>query len=505
MKRLVIKIEKDCVQFAEVARKNGGLLVNKARMFPIPGSLSGEAMRRDPVALADFIFGCLKRGRLAPIKADLLFHAPLCLSREYCHERSGGRERYRRASAEAEAAFPAEDGVFIAENQWYGSHENQNGMQVSAVFGIPEDFLRTLTGELKRRGLKVGFAGSALASCADIAKRLLERISARSVLSGKNIAVIDVAGSSVSLFLFAALHLIHQEETSFSGGSDGEAELLAFIARRIRKAIRYSANPDDRESIRLDYVIFSGGASGAKGFAERAAGLLNIPCRIFGDFYAELHDELDLGGELVGRKTLFSSVVALASVQPGLKKRNNFLDGGVRGKNEKRKTALFCAIFALATFLAVSAPPAYDYYMALKCGESREIVERPEYVGARRLIAEREYLKARLEIHMADEEYLKEPQTDYAALLYQISRAVFYNSTVEKLNRVGERAMAVTFTTDDIEGFMKARDNMNAAGKVAIEEAVTMQATEEEGYWRCVTVVRWPEPGDASQGERNER
>ncbi|MDR3295431.1 MAG: hypothetical protein LBT26_06350 [Clostridiales Family XIII bacterium] len=485
MKRLTIKIERRLVQLAETETQGKRVCVNKVRAFPLPESLQNGAFTEAPEELAAFIAEALRKGRLTPRPAALLFDSSAAIYHEYRHRKMPAKGKYERAKLEAGFFLPADKGAFLSENDCYGSPSNVSDEQTSAVYAVPEKFLRTFVKSLKAGGLRCVFAGSALTAYADLTKRLLNALSGTNAMIGKNLVVLDMEEDSLRMLLFINANLVHRQEYVLPGETSAEA-LLDFLDEAIRKTID-SENGDAAP----DYILISGGRTEDEELAGRIAGRLNIPCRGFGSYAEQLKNALELADEMEGRKKLYTHVVALAGVPPKKQKEKNFLYGGIQKRREQRIARLVCSLILLLAAAAAAVLPVAGYGLDQKCAESRAVVERPEYAGAREQLAAHRQLEARLQNHLAEEAYMQNRNVQYAALLYQISRGFLQNADIDGVEYEKDASrMQVSFTTEDIDFFLREKERMNATGNLKIADPIVMDRAET-GLWRCVITVSW--------------
>ncbi|MDR2771553.1 MAG: hypothetical protein LBB57_05910, partial [Clostridiales Family XIII bacterium] len=310
MKQLTIKIERRFLYLTETEIQGKRTVIKSARSFPLPENPEGGALADDPEALAHFIGEMLKRGRLSPAPAALLFHSELASYREYHHARISASERYNRARSEAEAFLPPGLGNHIVESERY-SGEGDSGRQTSAIFAVKDAFLRALIKALKSDGLHTRFASSALSVWSDLMRGLLNTLLKNDVRLGVNPVCIDVGEDCIRFLFFVQTRLVHRREAPLPEGLSDD-ELLLFIEEEMREIVLQTGSREGDADAKPDCVLLAGARANAQGFTDRVAGRLNMPCRGLDAYAEKLRGAVSLGGELADRPGLYTRVVSLA-------------------------------------------------------------------------------------------------------------------------------------------------------------------------------------------------
>jgi hypothetical protein len=399
-------------------------------------------------ALAAFVAESLKKARMEPCPAEILFDTDIVRYHEYYHTALSPRERRRRAMLEAEAFVAA---GWLYEYEWYGGGEARQGMQASGLYGIESAFIRKFVKAMRAHRIKCVFAGSALVAYAGIVKYMLNALQATDAVIGKNIIAANIDDGVMKAVLFKNASIVHMEETVFGEGLEG-GETLEIVAAELG---RMAAQAYDRAGggPRPDYVLLSGESAGGDGFDGQLAGRLNMPCRSFGDFGRMLERALAAGGELAGRGTLYPRIVAMAGMPPKSPKNQNLLFGGMRARKKKAYAALICGAVEILALLAMLALPAAGMYMEHKNEEGRIVIERQEYAPARDRLEGMRGLEALIQDGRAEDAYIKDSRGPaYGDVLREIGAQILEWADIEKIELVdGGRQLNVSVITDDIE------------------------------------------------------
>jgi hypothetical protein len=499
MKQLTVRIERRVLHLAETETRGGRVTVKSVRSFPLPENPESGVCADDPEALARFIGDAVKRGRLAPAPAALLFNSMIAPYHEYDHRKMSVSETRDRARTEAEAFLPPDFGRHILESERY-SGESDSDKRTSAVFAVKDGFLRALVKALRSVGIKTRFASSALSVWSDLTRRLLNALLKNDVHLGVNPLCLDVGEDCVRCLLFADTRLVHRRESPVPEGLSDD-ELLSRVEEEAREIIRQTESREVAANVKPEYILVSGERARAPDFADRLAGRLNTPCRSLDLYEDRLRGAAALGGELSDRKALYGRTVSLACAVPGKQKKKNFLYGGFRKRRERGIARAAAVFFTLAALAAMSAMPLANLYLEGENAENRAIVERPVYAEAREKLAAQRQLSALLQSHMAEEAYMQNKNLKYGGLLYQISRGMLAKSRIERVEHENNgTGMDVTFTTSDPDYFLAAKEKMNREGNLTVAEPVVMTRTEA-ALWRCEVTISWdvPETGGPSE------
>ncbi|MDR2296140.1 MAG: hypothetical protein LBD95_05015 [Clostridiales Family XIII bacterium] len=491
MKLLTIKIERRLLQLAETEIRGKRIAIKSARSFPLPENPEGDALTDDPEALARFIGEAIRRGRLTPAPAALLFHSALAPYHEYYHPKLSASELRGRARAEAEAFLPPGLGSHIIESERY-SGEGDAENRTSAIFAVKDGFLRTLVKSLKAAGIRSRFASSSLSVWSDLMRKLLNALLRNDVHLGTNPVCLDVGEDCIRLLFFVRTRLVHRCELPVPEGLS-EADLLLCLEEALRERIRQVGSREG-EDAKPDCILLAGMRAGAPDFADRVAGRLNMPCRS-ADFYADrLRDAVMLDGELADRPGLYAKVLSQAGALPKKQKKKNLLYGGFRKRRERGIARATAVALSAATLAAMSAMPIANLCIERENAESLAIITRPIYAEAREKLAAQRQLNALLQSHMAEEAYMQNRNLRYGALLYQISRGLFAEARIERIDHENnDDSMDVTFTTSDPDAFLEAKEAMNRDGNLTVADPVIMTRTET-ALWRCVATISWDVP-----------
>jgi hypothetical protein len=499
MKQLTIRIERRLLLLAETETRGKRATIKSARSFPLPEGPDGGACTDDPEALARFIGEAIKRGRLTPAPATLLFHSGIVPYHEYCHRQTPASEARSRARTEAESFLPPDFGRYIFESEHYSGWSDTDN-QTSAIFAVKDGFLRALVRSLRSAGVKTCFASSSLAVWSDLMRRLLNALLKNDVRLGVNPLCLDVGEDCVRFLFFINTRLVHRRESPIPEGITDE-ELLSHIEAEAREIILKVGNREGETGVKSEYVLLAGERARAPDFADRLAGRLNTPCRSMDLYTDELRGAAALGGELTDRKALFGRTVSLAGAIPNKQRAKNLLYGGFRKRRERgiaRAAAVCCTLAALAT---MSAMPFANWYLDRENAENRAIVERPIYAEAREKLAAQRQLNALLQSHMAEEAYMQNKNLRYGGLLYQISRGMLAMARVERVEHENNsNSMDVTFTTSDPDYFLAAKEKMNKEGNLTVEDPVVI-ARADVALWRCEIRISWDVPATGGLSE----
>jgi hypothetical protein len=231
------------------------------------------------------------------------------------------------------------------------------------------------------------------------------------------------------------------------------------------------------------------------------AGLLNTPCRRWDAYEEQLRDAITFGGELADRQGLHIRAFSSAGVIPKKQKKKNMLYGGFRKRRERGTARAVALFFTAAAIAAMSVMPVAGWYIERQNAEALDVVTRPIYAEAREKLAAQKQLNALLQSHMAEEAYMQNRNLKYGGLLYRISRSVLANTNIESLEHAdGGTGMNVTFTTSDLDGFLAAKDLMNAGVDLTVEDTVVVNRIDDM-LWRCEITISWelPAAGGTSQ------
>jgi Tfp pilus assembly PilM family ATPase len=499
MKQLTIKIERRLLQLAETETQGKRVVIKSARSFPLPENPDGGALTDDPEALAHFIGEAIKRGRLTPAPAALLFHSALAPYHEYYHRKMSASELYGRARAEAEAFLPPGLGSHIVESERY-SGEGDAENRTSAIFAVKDGFLRALVKSLKAAGIKIRFASSSLSVWSDLMRKLLNTLLRNDVHLGTNPVCVDVGEDCIRFLFFVHTRQVHRRELPIPEELSDD-ELLLRIEEATREIALQVENREDDANAKPDFILLAGARAGAQGFADRVAGRLNTPCRNL-DFYMDrLRDAVMLGGEFADRNSLYIRVVSLAGAMPKRQKKKNLLYGGFRKRRERGIARATAVVLGAATLAAMSAMPIANWYLVRENAESLAIITRPIYAEAREKLAAQRQLNALLQNHMAEEAYMQNRNLKYGGLLYQISRSLFAKARIERIEHENNgNSMDVTFTTSDPDAFLEAKEKMNSGGNLTVADPVVMTRTET-ALWRCVATISWDVPAMGGMSE----
>jgi hypothetical protein len=492
MKQLTIRIERRILCLAETETHGARIDVKSARSFPLPENPENGACADDPEALAQFIVDMIKKGRLTPAPAVLLFNSEIALHHEYYHPAGSVSELRVRATAEAEAFLPPGLGTYIVENERYNKDRAYDD-RTSAVVAVRDGFLRGLVKSLRKLGVKCIFASSCLSARSDLDRNLLNALLKNDVRLGENPICLDVGEDCLRFLFFVNTHLLHRRETPLPEGLSDE-ELLSFIEEETRELIVHVKNREDNASIKPDCILISGERATAPDFADRVAGRLNTPCRRWDAYEDGLRGAIAFGGELSGRQGLHIRALSSAGAIPKKQKKTNMLYGGFR-KRRERGIARAAALFLTAAVIAaMSAMPVASWYIARQNAEDLAVVSRPIYQEAREKLAAQKQLNALLQSHMAEEAYMQNRNLKYGGLLYQISRSILANANIESLEH-GDNGtgMNVTFTTSDLDSFLDAKDIMNAESNLTVDDNVVVNRIDA-ALWRCEITISWEIP-----------
>jgi hypothetical protein len=492
MKLLTIKIERRLLHLAETETRGKRIAIKSARTFPLPENAEGDALTDDPEAFARFIGEAIKRGRLTPAPAAILFHSELAPYHEYHHPKLSVSEMHGRVRAEAEAFLPPSLGSCIVENERY-SGEGDSENKTSAIFAVKDGFLRALVKSLKAVGVKSRFASSSLSVWSDLIRKLLNALLRNDVHIGANPVCLDVGEDCIRFLFFVNTRQVHRCELPIPEGLSDD-ELLLCIEEELRERTLRIESREGGANVKPDFILLAGARAGAPGFADRVAGRLNTPCRGL-DFYTDrLRDAVVLGGEFADRNSLYIRTVPLAGAIPKKQKRINLLYGGFRKRRERGIARAAAAVLTAATLAAMSAMPIANWYIERENAESLAIVSRPIYAEAREKLAAQRQLNALLQSHMAEEAYMQNRNLKYGGLLYQISRGLFAKARIERIDHENNsNSMDVTFMTSDPDSFLEAKDKMNSDGNLTVADSVVMTRTDV-ALWRCVATISWDIP-----------
>ncbi|MDR1572818.1 MAG: hypothetical protein LBS24_00710 [Clostridiales Family XIII bacterium] len=492
MKQLTVRIERRLLHLAETETHGKRTVIKSVRSFPLPEGPEGGAFSDDPEALARFIGEAIKRGRLAPAPAALLFHSEIALYHEYCHRRMSVSEMWSRARAEAES-FPSPGlGRHILESEHY-SGEGDADSRTSAILAVKDEFLRTLVRSLRSVGIKTRFASSSLAVWSDLMREILNALLKNDVRLGVNPLCLDVGEDCIRFLFFINTRLVHRRELPIPEGLSDD-ELLSYIETETREIIRGVGNREGDAGVKPEYVLLAGERACPPDFADRLAGRLNTPCRNL-DLYADLlRGTAAFGGELAGRKALYGRIVSLAGAVPHRQRKKNLLYGGFRKRRERGIAHAAAVFFTLAALAAMSAMPLANWHIEKENAKNRAIIERPIYADAREKLAAQRQLNALLQSHMAEEAYMQNKNLSYGGLLYQISRDILAGARIERAaHENADSSIDVSFTTSDPDYFLAAKEKMNSEGNLTVADPVVINRTGVS-LWRCEIAISWDLP-----------
>lgn len=477
---------------AETETRGDRIEIKSVRSFPLPESMENGACEDDPEALATFTAEMIKRGRLTPAPAILLFNSEIAVHHEYYHQGMSSSEMYARASAEIESFMPPGLGARIFECERYNPKYNSED-RTSAVFAVKDGFLRSFVKSLKTLGVKCLFASSSLSVSSDLARKLLNELLKNDIRLGRSPICLDVGEDCLRFLFFVDARLAHRRETPVPEGLSDE-ELLIFIEEEAKKLIRHVGNKESDANIKPDCILLAGERAAAPDFADRVAGRLNTPCRRWDAYTEQLGDSLAFGGELADRTALYIRAVSSAGAIPKKQKGKNLLYGGFRKRRERKIARAAAMFFILAALAAMSAMPFANWHMERQNADDLSLFTRSVYAEAREKLAAQRQLNALLQSHMAEETYMQNKNLKYGALLYQISRGMLANARIERVEHEdNSNIMDVTFTTSDIDYFLDAKDSMNSDGNLTVDDHVTMDRVDSS-IWRCTIKISWDIP-----------
>jgi Tfp pilus assembly PilM family ATPase len=291
MKQITIRIERRTLHLAETETRGDRIEIRSVRSFPLPENMENGACTDDPEALAAFTAEMIKRGRLTPAPAVLLFNSEIAIHREYYHQGMSAREMSARVSAEAESFLPAGLGAYILESERYNpKHASED--RTSAIFAVKDGFLRGFVKSLKSLGVKCRFASSSLSVSSDSARNLLNTLMKNDIRPGSNPISLNIGEDCMRFLLFTDARLTHRRETPVPEGLSDD-ELLLFAEEETKGLLLHVGNRENNANMRADCILLSGDRALAPDFADRLAGRLNTPCRYWGDYTDNIRDTDD--------------------------------------------------------------------------------------------------------------------------------------------------------------------------------------------------------------------
>jgi hypothetical protein len=499
MKQLAIRIERRTLHLAETETRGDSIEIRSVRSFPLPENMENGACENDPEALAKFTVEMIKRGRLTLAPAILLFNSEIAVHHEYYHQRMSSSEMYARARAEAESFLIPDFGAYISECERYNPKYNSDD-RTSAVFAVKDGFLRAFVKSLKTLGVKCLFASSCLSVSSDLARKLLNSLLKNDVRLGRSPICLDVGEDCLRFLFFVDARLSHRRETPVPEGFSDE-ELLIFIEEETKKLIRHVGNRENDANIKPDCILLAGERATAPDFADCVAGRLNTPCRRWDAYTEQIYKTLAFGGELTEREALYIRAVSSAGAVPKKQKKKNLLYGGFRKRREQKIARAIALFFTLAALAAMSAMPAANWHIERQNADDLSVVTREVYAEAREKLAAQRQLNALLQSHMAEEAYMQNRNLKYGALLYQISRGMLANARIEGIEHENNsNSMDITFTTEDIDYFLEAKDKMNSDGNLTVDDKITMDRLDSS-LWRCTIKISWDIPAMGGTAE----
>jgi hypothetical protein len=353
--------------------------------------------------------------------------------------------------------------------------------------------MRGVSKAMKAQGLRLCFAGSALAAWSDLAKSLIEALSAADAPIGRKVFALDMNADSMRLLLFVDGGLAHRQEYSLEEGLD-EDGLIDLLRREIRRVTLYSENREGGNPLRPDCVLVAGERAGGPGLAEKMAGQLGVPCVSLGDCAEQLDGALCLGDEMAGRTGLYAKAASLAGGPAVKEKARNFLYGGARRRRERTVTLAAFAAIALLAAAGMAALPIANHYVDGRRAEIAETIARPLYAEAREQLMTQRQLGLQLQNYLAEEAYMQAEGLSYASLLYEMREGALKGAAIESLTRErGSNAAKAVFTTDDIDYFLLEKERLDAGGRLKVEEPLIMEKLDG-GLWRCDVTISWQQP-----------
>jgi hypothetical protein len=441
----------------------------------------------------------IKRGRLAPAPAVVLFNSEIALCHEYYHQTVSASETRARARAEAETFLPPDLGTHILENENYNPSRAASA-GTSAIIAVNDGFLRALVKSLKTLGVKCRFASAALSARSDLDRSLLNALLKNNVLLGENPICLDVGEDYMRSLFFVNTQLLHRRETVVPEGLSDD-ELLFFIEEEMKELILHVGNREANAHIKPDCILISGDRAVAPDFADRVAGRMNAPCRRWDVYEEQLSGVLGFSGELGDREGLHVRAISSAGAIPGKQKKKNLLYGGFRKRRENGLARAAAVLFIAAAIAAMSVMPVAAWYIERQNTEDLAVVMRPIYAEAREKLAAQKQLNVLLQNHMAEEAYMQNNNLKYGGLLYQISRGILAKANIESVEHENNsNIINITFTTSDLDYFLKTKDVTNSGNYLTVEDPVVMDRLES-AFWRCDITVSWklPAMGGTSQ------
>lgn len=513
MDLLTIKIEKNILQVAEISQNRKKTFINKVRVFPIPENLENGGFVRNTADFADYISSCIERGKLKKEKAVLLLDISSVLLKEYTHEKSKPAHLLSLASLEADAVLPENEGKFIIENEWYGSRQNQDGLQTSAIYAVNEDFISGLTKAMKNKGIKLIAVFPTTVVHSDIIKKLLSKKISGSEFDYKTVVALDLSHQEIRASIFHNRDLIHQrvddqimeefyrtvansfrislegaEEYCLKNGLNEESQgnlmnpeayeqmaqtgvsLITRIARSIKLIL-------SAENLRPDRIIISGASSAIPGLTKFINECLGIPCDSIDNYYKVLSGAVDLDGELKDRKNIYQRFVLLSGVDLKLKKDLNFLTRGIARKRSTRRTILICSFVFIATLMVMSILPINYYITNQDYKRNSDVLESKAYIEVQNILLEQRQVQAQINALEAEADKLPFGESNLSFLLLELQTKLFAGTIINNMVYNSDtNSFDVVFTTTNLDNFVLAKNRVNEDEKFEVSLPLTISS-----------------------------
>lgn len=524
MKLVTIQVQKNDLRIALVKYQGTQRLVEKMRSFDLPDDLTEGRYASEPQALSDFIASSIERGRLPSEKAILLLGASSVIHKEYTHGQVKKTQLLALANMEAESSLPEDEGEYIIENQWYGTHKNKEGMQTSAIFASADAYITDLVGALRRAGVRVIGAYSSLNVYSRMMGELVNSGSFAKIHSGKTLAAVDITHPEIRLAIYNKGQLIHQRmdeqlmEEFFRAASSAYRVPVSTVGRILSANGFLEAEEENREDpealsritqaaglvfsrllrsinilldsldLTLDYILISGEGAAFPGFVDFIGETSGISVGSVDEFHSEFSEIVDLAGELSDRKDLYSSILMLSGIGSKDQKKLNFLTRGVKRKKSARMTRLICALILLLTLVVMSLLPI-NYFITVRDLESnRTIMENPDYVAARQLIEEHRMVRTRLSEIEAEKARLPFGNSDTSKDLTVFNENLFTNVFINELryDKTTDKYSGMA-SVNDPKIFIDAKNRLNKDERYKV--SVPMTIFKADNNWYCMFEV----------------
>ncbi|MDD2215566.1 MAG: pilus assembly protein PilM [Eubacteriales bacterium] len=520
MNLLTIQIEKNIIQLANISKRGESIYINKMRRLFLPDNLKNGEFTSDTAAFSDFIDMVITKGKLSKGKAILLLGADCVIHREYTHEELKKSQLVSLAILEANAILPEDEGTFIVENQWYGSRHNKEGLQTSAIFAVNQEFITSLTNELKAKGIKLSGIFPTMVAHTDLIRKLLNYKISGLEFSDKTVAAIHLSPQETQVSLFHNRQLIHQRTDSLAVSEFYQAVATTFQLSADETESYINNNPESLkqveeaaslmittlirsinivssvEGLRIDNILISGGTASIPGMAEFFTEVTEIPCSNIEQYKEALSKIVTLQGELKEHQEFYQRLVLLRGLDYKKRKELNFLTRGIQSRRRNRRTLTVCITVFILMVLVMAILPINYYIINKDIKRNKAIIASPEYVEIKNLLEEQRQMRA--QVTAIDEEKASLPFGDslVAHYLKILNTDLFNGATLNSITyKEDTGTFNVIVTGKDLDYFIMAKNKIDQEENLMVSLPLTFR--KEEGLLRCeMTITVLPEKGE---------